>query len=130
MRCLQRQALHRSKGSLWTVIPGIVRVVSKASVRDRQTIARAKLGKSGRQSAATFDSVDYEVYELGPAFQATLNMLEWPRVCEQVAEFASTHVGKRACLKMLVPEDQRMSERLAVETRYCSAHGTNKHSSA
>ena len=62
---------------------------------------------------------DYE--EIGPAFQATLQMLEWPRLCSHVAEFASTHVGKRACKSMQVPEDPQESERLLKQTRSATA---------
>jgi hypothetical protein len=39
------------------------------------------------------------------------------RVCEHVAEFANTHAGKRSCLQMAVPEDQRISEQLLEQTR-------------
>ncbi|EFJ45039.1 hypothetical protein VOLCADRAFT_40753, partial [Volvox carteri f. nagariensis] len=54
---------------------------------------------------------------IGPAFQATLDMLEWPKLCEQVARFASTHAGKRACRALHVPEDPRETLRLLEQTR-------------
>lgn len=33
---------------------------------------------------------------MGPAFKATLAMLEWPRLCEHIAAFASTTIGRAA----------------------------------
>ncbi|GLC37921.1 hypothetical protein PLESTF_000610400 [Pleodorina starrii] len=44
-------------------------------------------------------------------------MLEWSKLCEQVARFASTHAGKRACRSLLVPEDPRETLRLLEQTR-------------
>lgn len=60
--------------------------------------------------AATYDTI-------GPAFQATLVMLEWSKLCEQVARFASTHAGKRACRALHVPENPRETLRLLEQTR-------------
>ena len=55
--------------------------------------------------------------EVGPAFQETLKMLEWQRVCAALAEHASTHAGKRSCLNLVVPEDDTTSHRLLEHTR-------------
>jgi hypothetical protein len=44
-------------------------------------------------------------------------LLEWPRLCEHVASFASTSVGKRMCRSMTVPEAQAESERMQLETK-------------
>jgi hypothetical protein len=38
---------------------------------------------------------------MGPAFKATLEMLEWPRLCEHVSAFASTTIG-RAAVQVMV----------------------------
>jgi hypothetical protein len=54
---------------------------------------------------------------MGPAFKATLDLLQWPAFCEHVADFASTSVGKRLCRQLEVPLDQAASERLLAETR-------------
>lgn len=61
--------------------------------------------------------------EMGPAFKATLRLLEWPRLCEHVADFASTTVGKRLCRSITVPESQAESERLQAETRCAAEQG-------
>jgi hypothetical protein len=66
---------------------------------------------------------------LGPAFQATLRMLEWPRICEHLAEFASTAAGKRACQRLLPPATTRESEQELALTRWvhipaCCAHSS------
>jgi DNA mismatch repair protein MutS2 len=45
-------------------------------------------------------------------------MLEWPRLCEHVARFASTHAGKRGCRALPVPEDPAETTRLLAQTRY------------
>lgn len=54
---------------------------------------------------------------MGPAFRATLELLEWPALCEHVASFASTAVGRRQCARLEVPMEQAASERLLEETR-------------
>ncbi|GFR39680.1 hypothetical protein Agub_g152, partial [Astrephomene gubernaculifera] len=55
--------------------------------------------------------------EIGPAFKATLDMLEWPKLCEHVARFASTHAGKRACRTLSVPDDAAETLHLLEQTR-------------
>jgi DNA mismatch repair protein MutS2 len=32
--------------------------------------------------------------------QETLELLEWPRLCQQLATFAATPLGRRACLEL------------------------------
>jgi hypothetical protein len=54
---------------------------------------------------------------LGPAFKATLKMLEWHKLCEHLADFANTFSGRRACLNLTVPATQAESERQLEETR-------------
>jgi hypothetical protein len=54
---------------------------------------------------------------LGPAFQATLQMLEWPRICAHLADFASTAAGKRACQRLLPPAATKESEQELALTR-------------
>lgn len=54
---------------------------------------------------------------IGPAFRATLDMLEWSRICDHLSAFSSTQCGKRACLSLGIPRTQRESERLLEETR-------------
>ena len=40
-----------------------------------------------------------------PVLQETLELLEWPRLCEHLASFASTKPGRRAALETSLPED-------------------------
>ena len=40
-----------------------------------------------------------------PVLQETLELLEWPRLCEHLASFASTKPGRRAALGTALPED-------------------------
>ena len=63
--------------------------------------------------------VSYEEYEegIGPAFKATLGLLDWPLLCSYLSEFASTAVGKRRCRELSVPELQTVTEQLQRETR-------------
>jgi DNA mismatch repair protein MutS2 len=47
-------------------------------------------------------------------WQDTLELLEWPRLCQHLAQFASTSAGQRRCLDEPLPSDLRESrERLA-----------------
>ena len=40
-----------------------------------------------------------------PVLKETLELLEWPRLCEHLASFASTQPGRRAALETLLPDD-------------------------
>ncbi len=53
----------------------------------------------------------------GPAFKATLKMLEWPRLLQHVAQFASTRLGRAAVMQMTVPVSRDESLRLLSETK-------------
>ncbi len=66
---------------------------------------------------------------MGPAFASTLKLLEWHRVCEHVADFASTHAGRRSCLSLGVPPTQQESEALLQLTR-CAAANARRRCSA
>ncbi len=46
----------------------------------------------------------------------TLNLLEWPRLCEQVATFAATKLGAIAARRLVIPETQADSEALLTQT--------------
>ena len=50
------------------------------------------------------------------ASESTLVMLDWPRVCESVAGFASTATGKQVARNLEMPTNQRRSETLLAET--------------
>lgn len=54
---------------------------------------------------------------IGPAFAATLKMLEWQRLCEQMADFASTFAGRRQCLALPIPPTIVETQRLLEETK-------------
>ena len=45
-----------------------------------------------------------------------LGLLEWPRLAEQLASFASTTAGQRACLALPLPESLEQSQSLLAET--------------
>ncbi len=90
--------------------------------QQHRTITRAKQS-SGTDSAGLgslsigYLDADDDSNTAGPAFRATLGLLEWPRLCEHVADFASTAVGKRLCKALPVPEAQAVSEQLLQEAK-------------
>ncbi len=43
------------------------------------------------------------------AQEETLELLEWPQVCKQLASFASTSSGRRECIKGLIPKEYESS---------------------
>jgi hypothetical protein len=88
----------------------------RAELLDRLACAAGK-AKAAEARADGGDELD----AIGPAFRATLEMLEWPRICEHLADFASTQCGKRACLQLSIPRTQRESERLLLDTRRAAA---------
>jgi len=45
-----------------------------------------------------------------------LELLEWPRLAEQLASFASTTAGQRTCLALALPESLEQSQSLLAET--------------
>jgi len=61
---------------------------------------------------------DLETISPQPAMRATLRMLEWNRICEHLAAFASTAAGKQACLNLGVPRTEEGSQLLLRQTRY------------
>jgi len=63
------------------------------------------------------DQAEEDWNTLGPAARSTLGLLEWPRLCEQVAEFASTAVGKRRAKALPVPLSLPETEGLQSEAR-------------
>ena len=53
---------------------------------------------------------------LAPIQQEALELLEWPRLAEQLASFASTAPGRRACLELALPACLAASRTLLAET--------------
>ena len=53
---------------------------------------------------------------LDVAFQESLELLEWPKVCEQLSTFASTPQGKRNSQKLHMPIDINSSRKYLAET--------------
>ncbi len=51
-----------------------------------------------------------------PAVQATLATLGWPALCEFVAKFASTTLGRQAVQQLPLPQEQTACEALVKET--------------
>jgi DNA mismatch repair protein MutS2 len=53
-----------------------------------------------------------------PAIHAeTLELLEWPRLCQQLATFAATKLGAIVARQLPIPGDRRTSETLLAQTR-------------
>lgn len=61
-------------------------------------------------------STEPVTHEDAPAVQAALATLSWPALCEFVARFASTTLGRQAVLRLPLSEDQEHSEALVRET--------------
>lgn len=53
---------------------------------------------------------------VAPIQQEALELLEWPRLAEQLASFASTAPGRRACLELALPACLAASRTLLAET--------------
>jgi len=51
-----------------------------------------------------------------PITLETLDLLEWPRLAEHLATFASTAAGRRHCLRLPLPASAPASQRLLAET--------------
>ncbi|WP_088431631.1 endonuclease MutS2 [Halomicronema hongdechloris] len=49
--------------------------------------------------------------------QETLDLLEWPRLCQQVSTFAATKLGAIAAQQLVIPTHQGDSERLLAQTQ-------------
>ncbi len=47
----------------------------------------------------------------------TLNLLEWPRLCQHLATFAATKLGARVAQELRIPDRQAESEDLLAQTR-------------
>ena len=60
------------------------------------TAAKSARAEAPPAASASWEDAIAEDDHMGPAFRATLAMLEWPRLCDHVAAFASTSSGKAA----------------------------------
>lgn len=101
-------AASRTLSTLHSAAPGH----QAPSPRRVQTAA----GSWSRQAAGTSGSEE-EGETIGPAFAATLKMLEWQRLCEHMADFASTFAGRRQCLALPIPPTIVETQRLLEETK-------------
>jgi hypothetical protein len=94
---------------------------SSTSPASPPTAAAAADETSASEAAAVEEGLDAPAYllsdEPGPAFRATLVMLEWQRLCEHLARHSSTTLGRRLCLKLSVPLQEATSIRLQQEVR-------------
>lgn len=102
-RCAQRRTSRSAAPAAAAPLP----LRPRAAVKAAATATDA-------EAAAPWEQ-DWD--EMGPAFRTTLELLEWPALCEHVASFASTAVGKRLCRRLEVPLGQAESERLLEEAR-------------
>jgi hypothetical protein len=85
------------------------------------TAAAAADETSAKEAAAAQEGLNVPAYllsdEPGPAFRATLVMLEWQRLCEHLARHSSTTLGRRLCMRLSVPLQEATSIRLQQEVR-------------
>ncbi|KAI7845433.1 hypothetical protein COHA_000985 [Chlorella ohadii] len=72
--------------------------------------------KARAVAEAETDWASFEEDHLGPAAKATLQLLEWGRLCSQVAAFAQTTLGQRATAALLPLPSQGAAERALQET--------------
>lgn len=72
--------------------------------------------KTGRPVVTGAQWTEAVTNEEAPAVQAALATLSWPALCEFVARFASTTMGRQAVLHLPLPQDQEHSEALVKET--------------
>ena len=91
---------------------------NRALIPSASTVAREAVAwDGGGDVASSWPSNPVEIDDGEPlASESTLVMLEWPRVCETVAGFASTATGKQVARNLEMPTDQRRSETLLAET--------------
>lgn len=96
--CVQlnrRATLHRASHAGLPYL-GTARQQRRAA-RGTEAVCAANSATAEAPAAASSWEGDIEGdVHMGPAFRATLAMLEWPRLCEQIAAFASTTIGKAA----------------------------------
>lgn len=136
----------RGRGSAWAALPPCAMRKSSVRLGYRCAIAQQQCIVAGRRSSPhepraphsrarvlvmatehgwgadeAGDAMLADAH-LGPSFKATLKMLEWPTLCDHLAEFASTHSGRRLCLNLTVPPSLTETERLLLETRWAPAH--------
>lgn len=83
----------------------------------RGAAVRATATATARAGAGLITGFKQDQEPLPPAFAATLRMLEWRRVCEHLAEHASTRAGKEACLGLGVPPTEEGTQQLLGQTR-------------
>ena len=58
----------------------------------------------------TYDWRDYVEEGRGPAYEATLSMLDWKSLCVDVASFASTSIGKSRAMDLDIADTQARAE--------------------
>jgi hypothetical protein len=91
--------LIRANGVLRALKADVTRHRTKHRCLATSTIPRKLDGEIDWENVDwdTYDWKDYEDERRGPAYEKTLQTLQWPAVCAQVATFASTIVGKQRC---------------------------------
>lgn len=58
---------------------------------------------------------EVEISNSYPVFQETLELLEWPKICECISSFASTNEGRRLARNLSFPATMKGSEELLAE---------------
>lgn len=80
---------------------------------------RANVHAATQQLAGHDFAAELEVSSQSPgasATTATLGRLGWPALCEFVARFASTTLGRQQCQQLHLPEEHETTEHLVLET--------------
>lgn len=87
----------------------------------RAAVHATSAHRQARVVASTSTDEAGEEPALGSAYQSTLQVLEWSRLCRHLASFAQTTLGQRACLSLIPPTDQAGSEALLSDTKAVQA---------
>lgn len=115
--CSFRAANLQPLDHAWAPASPLSRQVSGVILRQHRQLLYA-VNKTVEEAKALGSWKD--VFEdddvMGPAFKATLVMLEWPRLCKHVSAFASTTIGRAAVQALGIPATQLETEDLVAET--------------
>ncbi len=64
----------------------------------------------------SFQKKDFELPVDDIALKETLDLLDWPLLCDQISSFATTSQGRKECKASSIPEDIETSRRYLAET--------------
>lgn len=79
-------------------------------------VAQQQAGRFSVAESQVAESQDTPQNTEGSAATATLARLGWPALCEFVARFASTTLGRQHSQQLHLPEEHETTEQLVLET--------------